>query len=205
MRYQQIAFDVDGTLLDTQYANLQSLRDTLLTLAGQAPPPEELTFTFGITGVDALNALGVEDVPGALALWERNLTAYRDTVRVFPGIPQLLERLEALGLGLGVVTSRTRAEFDADFAQLPIAGRFQTVVCADETDTHKPHPEPLLRFAERTGCAPASLLYVGDSVHDMQCAANAGADFGLAGWGAVSPLPAPHVLQRPQDLLSLLG
>lgn len=205
MGYQHIVFDVDGTLLDTEAANLRSLQDTLREVTGQAPPLEELQFTMGIPGEDALVALKLPDPTGEiLKLWEEKLTSYRHLVRLFPGIPELIRELDRRGLGLGVVTSRTRQEFNADFDHLDFTSLLKLSVCTEETKLHKPHGDPLLYYIAQVKTQADQVLYVGDSPYDLQCAMGAGTDFALAGWGAASTLPAPHILQRPLELLTLL-
>ena len=57
------------------------------------------------------------------------------------------------------------------------------IICADDTAEHKPKPGPLLKYMEYTGARPSEVLYVGDTVYDMQCARGAGVDFALARWG----------------------
>lgn len=71
---------------------------------------------------------------------------YKDSIRVFNQIPHLLKRLKSSGCQLGIVTSKTRAEFAADFSVFGIDGYFEYIVCADDTQRHKPHPEPLLKY-----------------------------------------------------------
>ena len=48
MRYKEIVFDVDGTLIDTEYAVLHSLQDTVCHFTGKTPEIESLTFALGI-------------------------------------------------------------------------------------------------------------------------------------------------------------
>ena len=156
MRYRQIVFDVDGTLVDTEQAVLCSLQDTLAQMTGQRAEREELTFALGIPGEDALRRLQVGDIPAALALWDRRMGAYRDTIRVFAGMEELLRDLRAAGYGLGVVTSKTREELAHDLAGFEIVQYFDCVVCADDTARHKPDPEPLLYYLEQTGCRGVS-------------------------------------------------
>lgn len=205
-RYTNIVFDIDGTLMDTEYAILHSLRDTLHTVQGGWAPVQALHFALGIPGEDALKQLGVENIPAVLNLWDRNLEKYRSRIGLFPGIAGLLHRLAREGYGLGVVTSKTRKEFAQDLGGLKITGSFSAVVCADDTKEHKPSPAPLLCYAERAGARPGRLLYVGDSAYDSMCAAAAGCAFALAMWGChTNGIPADHYLAKPESLLALLG
>lgn len=136
MRYKEIVFDVDGTLIDTEYAVLHSLQDTVCQFTGETPEIESLTFALGITGEDALLRLQIADVDNALTYWEHALTAYHQSVRVFDGIERVLCDLIARGYNLGIVTSKTRAEYETDFACFDIARHFSRVVCADDTSKH---------------------------------------------------------------------
>ena len=45
----------------------------------------------------------------------------------------------------------------------------------------------MLAYMERTGVCPRQILYIGDSIYDMQCAAQAGVDSCLALWGCHCP------------------
>ena len=206
MKYRQIVLDVDGTLIDTESAVLRSLRDTVEETDGRDIPIRELSFALGIPGEDALRSLRIGDVPAALSLWDRNLEKYQDTIAVFDGIEGMLRILAASQVGLGIVTSKTRLEYRTDFLRFEIASHFETAVCADDTAEHKPGPAPLLKYMERTGCRPGELLYVGDSVYDMECAQRAGVDFGLARWGAGGRVTAARSFDTPADLVrQLLG
>ena len=61
MKYKHIVFDIDGTLIDTEYAVLHSLQETIKGLSGREIPCSELRFALGITGTDALKKLAIKD------------------------------------------------------------------------------------------------------------------------------------------------
>lgn len=205
MKYRQIIFDIDGTLIDTEYAVLHSLQDTIRTITGAVMPIEKLTFVLGITGTDGLKRLEIEDISGAHALWEENMRAYTDTITVFDRIAELLESLSQLGYRMGIVTSKTRAEYEEDFCRFAISRYFDTVVCSDDTTRHKPAPDPLQKYLELSSAKPSEAIYVGDTAYDRQCAESADVDFVMAGWGsAAGSLSSGDLLKRPDDLLPFL-
>ena len=201
---KHIVFDVDGTLIDTEYAVLQSFHDTILAVMGRDIPTTELTFALGIPGAVCLERLQAENIPETLALWERNMAGYSHTCSVFPGIRETLEALTRQGHKLGIVTSKTRAQFRHDFLPYGIEQYFGTVICADDTPNHKPAPDPLLKYAELAGADISDVVYVGDSPYDMACAKAAGAKFILAGWGDRQNVPADTRAETPAELAGMI-
>ncbi len=206
MKYKHIVFDIDGTLIDTEYAVLHSLQETVRVLSGREIPCSELTFALGITGADALKKLDIKDISYAIKLWDKNMCRYADTIKVFDGITKLLENLLRLDCEMGIVTSKTRKEYEHDFCQFGISHYFRTIVCADDTQVHKPNAAPLLKYTELSKTDHGKVLYIGDSEYDSECAENAGIDFALAVWGSrCKHIKADYFLERPADLLSVIN
>lgn len=203
MGYSHIVFDVDGTLIDTFYSNMRSLQEVLRELTGQERTLEDLGQYFGIPGIDTTVQMPFEDPVAALKKWEETLYKYTDHNKLYDGIEPLLERLSRMGCALGVATSRTRAEVEADPILGSIARYFPILITADDTPLHKPHPDPLLAYMARAGCAAEQVLFIGDSAYDMQCAAAAGAASGLALWGAKTHRDCTYLLHRPEDVAAL--
>ena len=114
MKYKHIVFDIDGTLIDTEYAVLHSLQETIKGLSGREIPCSELRFALGITGTDALKKLAIKDTSYAIELWDKNMRNYTNNIKVFDGIVELLKNLLSLDYEMGIVTSKTREEFTRD-------------------------------------------------------------------------------------------
>lgn len=205
MKYKNIVFDIDGTLIDTEQPILSSLQKVLLRYQNKMVKLEDLRFALGIPGEDTLNKLGVEDLEDALSLWDKFYQQYIPQIRPFRGIEPVLKALKAQPLGLGIITSKTKREYQGDFCQLGLTHYFDLTIYAEDTITHKPDPEPMLRYLEWAKVHPSEVLYVGDSIYDMQCAQGAGVDSALALWGCHNPqsIQAKYYLQSPRDLLAL--
>jgi len=207
MKYRHIVFDIDGTLTDTEMPALVSLADVIREHKGVDVAPEELKFALGIPGADAFKIIGFEEEHFAeyMAEWERGLRAFNDQIDIFSGGRELIAALLQRGVQLGIATSKTRDQYDKDFARFDEAAYFPVSITADDSETHKPTAGPLLRYMELTGARREEMLYVGDSVYDSQCAKNAGVDFALAVWGAPDKnTPAKYRPESPMDLIGMI-
>ena len=204
--YKHIVFDVDGTLIDTEYAILQSLQKTIKITTGNIVELNDLKFALGITGKDALGRLNISDtcIPLTLDLWRENMGNFCDTINVFSGITELLDALKLSGYELGIVTSKTKDEIEYDFIRFGIGNYFRTIICADDTLEHKPNPAPLIKYMEAANISNQDVLYIGDSEYDMKCAQGANIDFALACWGSNSrDMKAKYYLEKPSDVLKV--
>ena len=207
MKYRYIAYDIDGTLLDSAPADAAGLQVALRRELGRDTPLKAICDTLGLPGRDILVALDVPEADFARVTrtWQAEKHARAGWMRLFPSVEKMLDGLRARGAHLGVVTSKRPESYARDMAPFALDGYFDLCITCADTLLHKPHPEPLLKFLERAGVGPAEALYVGDSVYDRDCARAAGVDFALAAWGSARPEMENVTwrLNAPEDLLAI--
>lgn len=212
-KYRHIIFDIDGTLLDTESAILQSLQDTVAEMLQKDIPKAELKFALGIPGEVTLHRLGISDTRTANRKWNEYLLKYKSSIRLFEGIPALLTSLKADGYSLGIVTSKNRNEYNEDFASVfDAAHYFDRVICVEDAPSPKPDSAPLTTYLSLSGISEKEAIYVGDTAYDSLCASGANVDFGIALWGksttsgnnAQNQIDADYVFHTPSDLLDVL-
>lgn len=207
MKYKHIIFDIDGTMLDSVFADLTALERVLSEMEGKNYPIRDLYFALGIPGEIALRQLKVKDVSRANQLWGSYMKELTYTMKLFDGIKEVLEELREQGVKLGIITSKNRTEFKSDFTPFGLDTYFDTIITVEECIAPKPSGEPMLSYIRKTATNQHELLYVGDTIYDSQCANSAGVDFGLALWGCHSEeqLYATHYFDAPRDILHLIA
>ncbi|WP_346353919.1 HAD-IA family hydrolase [Azotosporobacter soli] len=205
-KYETLVFDVDGTLIDTETVNQLALQKVLLDELGREHTLAELAAVCGIPGTRGLTLLGVEDAEGIMEKWIDNVKFWRDKIALYPGIEAVVRMAAERGVTLGIVTSRTKTQLAAEPLVTHLVKQIPYVICADDTVKHKPNPDPLLKFLALSGANAATALYIGDTVHDLSCAKEAGVDFALALWGTMTKdlLGPDYRLEKPSDILTLL-
>ncbi|CAM3997818.1 HAD family hydrolase [Lederbergia lenta] len=200
--YRTFIFDLDGTIIDSEMIGLYALQATLKE-KGINKSIDELHFSVGIPGLRTLEILNIADIPTTLESWLEKEKPLMKNVPLFENIIEVIAQLPKAG----IVTSQTAAEMNNSFYLLNIDHYFSSIVCACDTEKHKPNPEPLQLGLKRLGCKAHEAIYIGDSKYDMACAQSAGVDFGLAFWGAKTLTGfegADYIFETPNDILKLI-
>src|SRR5262249_45879710 len=146
----------------------------------------ELMQAVGGPGLEAqLAVFSQEHVNELVRVYRAHNEPLHDDLEACAGMEDVLVRLHEQGRRLGVVTAKRRSTVELAFARVPVAHLFETVVGGDETEKHKPDPEPLLLAAERMGAEPGDCAYVGDSPFDVRAAKAAGMFAVAVTWGRI--------------------
>jgi pyrophosphatase PpaX len=130
-------------------------------------------------------ALDPERVDELVTVYRAHNEPLHEELVCCTGMDKVLERLHAEGRRLGVVTAKRRVTLELAFEHVPVGHVFETMVGGDETERHKPDPEPLLLAAERLGVRPEEAAYVGDSPFDVRAAKAAGMGSVAVTWGRI--------------------
>ncbi len=177
-QFDLVVFDWDGTLVDSTAFIARSIQAAAADPGLAVPSRERALHVIGLGLADAL-ARAVPELPPQrmmefAARYRVHYFAGEAEVVLFDGVRELLADLRRHGATLAIATGKSRAGLDRALAATGLAGQFAASRCADETHP-KPHPAMLLELGERLLVEPARMLMVGDTTHDLQMAAAAGA------------------------------
>jgi pyrophosphatase PpaX len=211
MRFSTVLFDLDGTLVDSGEIILSSFRHATRTVLAREIPDEVLAAAVGGSNIyEQMRAFDEERVDELVRVYGEHNEPLHDDLEAFEGVEQVLQRLREEGRQLGIVTAKRRRTVDLAFAILPLERYFDVVVTSEQTENHKPHPEPVLTALERLGSRPEETAFVGDSPFDMGAGKAAGVFTVAVSWGRIHPVErlvdagADAVVHSPEGLLGLL-
>jgi pyrophosphatase PpaX len=186
MRFPVVLFDLDGTVIDSGAIILASMRHAAKEVLGTEVPDEDLMAAVGGPGLEAqMHALAPDRVEELVSVYRLHNEPLHEGLVCCAGIEDVLVRLKDEGRRLGIVTAKRRATVELAFAQIPIEHLFETVVGGDETERHKPDPEPLLLALERLGARADEAAYIGDAPFDVKAAKAAGLFSIAVTWGGI--------------------
>lgn len=105
--YQVILFDVDNTLLKTDVAVWETVKKVFGRL--EIPVSEKQTRRLmGLSAVEIFEKLGAPNPKQTVQDYGEEFLKHQDLVSVFPGVNELFKTLQAKGISIGIVTSKTK-------------------------------------------------------------------------------------------------
>jgi phosphoglycolate phosphatase len=183
LRSPTAVFDLDGTLADTVHDLIATLNVVMDREGLPHLPLEDGREMIG-AGARALierglEAVGREVTPAHLDDLHRYFLAHYNEnlcvhTKLFPGVPEALDRLESAGFRLAVCTNKYEDLSVALLEGLGIAHRFEAICGRDTFAYFKPDPRHLTLTIERAGGHPGRAVMVGDSIADVATAKAAG-------------------------------
>ena len=205
-KYKAIIYDIDGTVLNTLDMNMYPLMKIIKEETGEDWTFEQVLKFAAYPGMKVMEELGVKDKEKTYARWVKYVNEYEEGAKLFEGFEEVFDKLSQYVLQ-AVVSAKTQKQYQIDFVSKGLDHYMKATVLADDTNKHKPDPEPILLCVKKLNIDVSDAIYIGDAYSDYLAAKNAGMDFGYAKWGSVSSdgiVNSTYEFDEPRELLKLI-
>ena len=215
--FKAVCFDLDGTLLDTLEEIAVSANAVLERNGYPSHPLESYRYHVG-DGVQRLIERVLPESKAKEELLIRSLVAELETeydkranrlTTIYPGILELLDKLESLGIRLAVLSNKPHLLTEECIKRFFPNRAFEVVLGQQSHRARKPDPAGAIEVATQLGIPPNEVLYVGDTDVDMKTAKAANMTAVGVLWGfrqrdELLSNGADHIAQSPDDIAKLL-
>jgi phosphoglycolate phosphatase len=177
-KFDLLAFDWDGTLMDSAAVIALSLRSACGDLGLPVPSEEQARYVIGLGLNDAMAHIlpGVDPAqyPSVVERYRVHFLKHDAGTMLFPGVAETVAALRDSGFLLAIATGKSRRGLDRALNATGLKPYFHATRCADEGHV-KPHPGMLQGLMDELGVTAGRTLMIGDTTHDMEMARAAGA------------------------------
>jgi HAD superfamily hydrolase (TIGR01509 family) len=168
-----IIFDIDGTLVDTNYLHTMAWRQAMLEHDRDVPTWRIHRMLGASSSLLMKELLGNED-PAIQERWKELFDGAADQVRAIPGAAELLRRLTSLGAQVVLASSSPGELVDGHLRALGADDAIAHVTSDADVEEAKPSPEVFQVAMDKAGADPTSCLVIGDATWDVESARRAG-------------------------------
>jgi pyrophosphatase PpaX len=181
-----VLFDLDGTIVDSGWMILESYRHATRTILGREIPDEVLLARVGAGDLEEqMRVFDAEKVDELARAYRQHYAPLHSELQAFPGMLDLLARLDGEGRTLGIVSAKRQDIVGLAFESLGFGSLMDVVVGSDGAPRGKPYPDQILVALERLGADPDATAYVGDAPFDIAAAKAAGVHAVGVTWGGI--------------------
>jgi len=169
-----VLFDIDGTLLDTNYFHAVAWWQALQE-AGEDIAMARIHPLIGMGSDQLLEELLGEEREGLSDLHASYYTPYKKLLHAFPGAAPLLATVAGRGVQVVLATSSPEQDLDELLAAIGAdEGVIDEIVHGDMVSSSKPAPDIFAVALERLGLDAEQTMVVGDTRWDIDAAAKVG-------------------------------
>ena len=204
-------FDVDGTLVDSNYLHAVTWWEAFIQ-AGYQVPMADIHGVIGMGSDQMLDALlpAGRDTDGDARLSSAHSALYGTywtRLRPLPGAAELLRECRRRGLAVVLASSAGEDEFGAMRAALDVEDAIDEATFSRDVESSKPAPDLVQLALAKVGVRPEEAVFIGDTVWDVQACRKAGVPcIGLLSGGIsgdeLSAAGAAQMYSGPAELLS---
>jgi HAD superfamily hydrolase (TIGR01509 family) len=199
-----VIFDVDGTLLDTNYLHVTAWWEAFRE-RGHDIRCADVHRALGMGSAELVQRVLGRSDPSVIEAHGRHFAPYLRRMRPLPGAADLLTATARLGLNVVLATSAKDDEIDLMLDAIGARDVIGTVISSGAVERTKPHPDIVALALSESGTDRVRAVMVGDAVWDVIAARRAGipcigllsggiADEQLRDAGAIDVYPDPAAL-----------
>lgn len=178
MQYKAAIFDLDGTLIDSLEDLAQSANAMLESYGFPTHEIDPYRYFVGNGSRKLIERCLPKEKGANPAFVTEALERYKaiyaehtqDKTHVYDGIMDMLERLQAMNIPLGICTNKHQSAAEEIVGSMFPAGMFRTVMGDSKGLPRKPDPKKVLMMAADYGVKPEEVAYFGDTSVDMDTA-----------------------------------
>ena len=176
-RLELIIFDWDGTLSDSVGLITDLMIQSFLLHNVSPPSRMEVADILGIKLSEAFKILLKEkDQNASELIFNSYIELYNQSsnkVKLFDGVELGIKELHRYGYKIAIATGGGRNYLDSCLAQTSIKDFINVTKTSDDCFS-KPHPQMCNEILNELIIEPEKSIVIGDSIHDLQMAKNAG-------------------------------
>jgi HAD superfamily hydrolase (TIGR01509 family) len=169
-----VLFDIDGTLVDTNYLHVLAWRRVFLDHGESGITSSRIHRLVGMGTDELLETLCGRSRPELKPERARHFEALKGEIRAFPRAADLLRALHGRGVRVVLATSAEKSDLEALLAAIDAEDAIDAVTSAGEVEAAKPAPDLFSTALAEAGTAPEDTVAIGDTVWDVKAASRAG-------------------------------
>ncbi len=181
MELKAVIFDFDGTLADTIKTIVAAKQETMRKLGLEVKDERICASTIGLPSKEAFAAtypgLADEILDKCVEIYSISFEEKVKTMppELFDGAGEVLQKLKEKGYKLALASSRRNTSLHGFMDRWKMWDTFDVVFGCNDTEKHKPDPEPVIKILEKLSIKPEEALVVGDMTYDIEMGKRAGA------------------------------
>jgi pyrophosphatase PpaX len=182
--FKNIIFDFDGVIINSHDVQVKALTESYKVVCGNETPPYDDFFR--LSGDSLNNIFEQLNLPQAMVpIYQQISRDNIDLIKIHVGMSELLRKLNESGCKCALCTGKDRSRTIEILQYYNLEKYFMSIVCSDDVQNPKPHPESLLYIMKKLNALKDNTIMVGDGINDILAAKNTGIKSIAVTWGDI--------------------